>query len=120
MITSLARSKIRSRVVALTAALTLSVAGAVTVAPPEAVAAAGVEDEGADCTVTGLPDAGSLPTNSKLPDPFKKLDGTRISAKSEWRCRRQEIKKLAEKFVYGEKPGKPASVTERSPGPASP
>ncbi|MEV4575858.1 fibronectin type III domain-containing protein [Nonomuraea jabiensis] len=111
MITSLARSRVRSRVVALTAALTLSVAGAVTVAPPEAVAAAGVEDEGADCTVTGLPDAGSLPTNSKLPDPFKKLDGTRISAKSEWRCRRQEIKKLAEKFVYGEKPGKPASVT---------
>ncbi|MEU6787800.1 fibronectin type III domain-containing protein [Nonomuraea angiospora] len=111
MITSLARSKIRTRVVALTAAVTLSIAGAVTVAPPEAVAAAGVEDEGADCTVTGLPDAGSLPTNSKLPDPFKKLDGTRISAKSDWRCRRQEIKKLAEKFVYGEKPGKPASVT---------
>ncbi|MEV4018674.1 fibronectin type III domain-containing protein [Nonomuraea angiospora] len=111
MITSLARSKIRTRVVALTAAVTLSIAGAVTVAPPEAVAAAGVEDEGADCTVTGLPDAGSLPTNSKLPDPFKKLDGTRISARSEWRCRRQEIKKLAEKFVYGEKPGKPASVT---------
>ncbi|MBN6055412.1 RICIN domain-containing protein, partial [Nonomuraea sp. RK-328] len=39
------------------------------------------------------------------------LDGTRIAAKSEWRCRRQEIKKLAEKFVYGEKPAKPASVT---------
>ncbi|MEV6037891.1 fibronectin type III domain-containing protein [Nonomuraea sp. NPDC052116] len=111
MITSLARSKIRTRVVALTAAATLSIAGAVTIAPPEAVAAAGVEDEGADCTVTGLPDAGSLPTDSKLPDPFKKLDGTRISAKSDWRCRRQEIKKLAEKFVYGEKPGKPASVT---------
>ncbi|MET7338927.1 fibronectin type III domain-containing protein [Nonomuraea sp. NPDC005650] len=102
---------IRSRVVALTVAATLSIAGAVTVGPPEAVAAAGVEDEGADCAVTGLPDPGSLPTNSKLPDPFKKLDGTRISAKSEWRCRRQEIKKLAEKFVYGEKPAKPASVT---------
>ncbi|MGW6503955.1 glucuronyl esterase domain-containing protein [Nonomuraea angiospora] len=111
MITSLARSKIRSRVVAVTAAVTLSIAGAVAVGPPEAVAAAGVEDEGADCTVTGLPDAGSLPTNSKLPDPFRKLDGTRISARSEWRCRRQEIKKLAEKFVYGEKPGKPAGVT---------
>ncbi|MEW1847890.1 cellulose binding domain-containing protein [Nonomuraea angiospora] len=111
MITSLARSKIRSRVVALTAAVTLSIAGAVAVGPPEAVAAAGVEDEGADCTVTGMPDAGSLPTNSKLPDPFRKLDGTRISARSEWRCRRQEIKKLAEKFVYGEKPGKPAGVT---------
>ncbi|WP_433445393.1 fibronectin type III domain-containing protein [Nonomuraea sp. CA-141351] len=102
---------IRSRVVALAVAAMLSVAGAVTAASPEAAAAAGVEDEGADCAVTGLPDAGSLPTDSKLPDPFKKLDGTRISARSEWRCRREEIKKLAEKFVYGDKPGKPASVT---------
>ncbi|NUT39778.1 MAG: cellulose-binding protein [Thermoactinospora sp.] len=73
--------------------------------------AAGVEDEGASCVVTGLPDAGSLPTDAKLPDPFKKLDGTRISAASDWRCRREEIKKLAEKFVYGEKPAKPSSVT---------
>lgn len=89
----------------------LSVAGAVTVASPEAVAAAGVENEGADCAVPGLPDAGSLPANARLPDPFRKLDGTRISAKSDWRCRREEIKRLSEKFVYGEKPVKPASVT---------
>ncbi|MEV6866198.1 RICIN domain-containing protein [Streptosporangium subroseum] len=76
-----------------------------------ALAAPGVEDEGADCTVPALPDAGSLPTNAMLPDPFKKLDGTRISTTSEWRCRREEIKKLSEKFVYGEKPAKPSSVT---------
>ncbi|SEH00163.1 Chitodextrinase [Nonomuraea solani] len=100
-----------SRVVALMVAALLSVAGAVTVASPEAVAAAGVENEGADCAVPGLPDAGSLPANARLPDPFRKLDGTRISAKSDWRCRREEIKRLSEKFVYGEKPVKPASVT---------
>ncbi|GAA4192776.1 hypothetical protein GCM10022252_34710 [Streptosporangium oxazolinicum] len=111
MIISLARSRIRSRVVALAVAVTLSIAGAVTVAPPEAAAAAGVENEGADCAVAGLPDTGSLPTNSRLPDPFRKLDGTRISSTSEWRCRREEIKRLAEKFVYGEKPAKPATVT---------
>ncbi|MGP3961139.1 glucuronyl esterase domain-containing protein [Nonomuraea sp. 3N208] len=111
MITTLARSKIRTRIVALAVAATLSVAGVVTMASTEAAAAAGVENEGADCAVPGLPDAGSLPTNSKLPDPFRKLDGTRISAKSEWRCRREEIKRLAERFVYGEKPVKPASVT---------
>jgi hypothetical protein len=58
-----------------------------------------------------LPDSGALTANSKLPDPFKKLDGTRIASKSEWRCRREEIKKLAEKFVYGEKPAKPTMVT---------
>ncbi|WP_144120219.1 cellulose binding domain-containing protein [Catellatospora sichuanensis] len=102
----------RSTVVALTVTA-LAVAGAVTVvattAPAEAAAlAAAVEDEGADCPVT-LP--GTLTANAKLPDPFKKLDGTRITAKSDWRCRREEIKKLAERYVYGEKPAKPASVT---------
>ncbi len=70
--------------------------------------AAGVEDEGADCAVT-LP--GSLPSNSRLPDPFRKLDGNRITTVSDWRCRREEIKRLAERYVYGEKPGKPQSVT---------
>ena len=69
------------------------------------------EDDGADCTVTGLPDSGSLVANAKLPDPFKKLDGTRMTTKTEWRCRREEIRKLAEKFAYGTKPAKPQMVT---------
>ena len=95
----------------------LVIAGAVTVvarATTAEVAAtsfafgAPVEDDGADCPVA-LP--GSLTANSKLPDPFTKLDGARVAAKSDWRCRRAEIKKLAETYVYGEKPGKPASVT---------
>ncbi|WP_440067019.1 fibronectin type III domain-containing protein [Streptosporangium sp. OZ121] len=122
MIIGLTRFKIPSRVVAPAVAAMLSVTGAVTVTSAEATAAlaattvttaaaAGVENEGADCAVTGLPDAGSLPTDSRLPDPFRKLNGTRISTTSEWRCRREEIKKLAEKFVYGEKPVKPATVT---------
>ncbi|TYB61539.1 cellulose-binding protein [Nonomuraea sp. PA05] len=86
-------------------------AGAMTVATTPAAAAAGVEDEGADCAVPALPDAGSLPTVSRLPDPFTKLNGARITTRADWRCRRQEIKKLAEKFVYGDKPAKPSSVT---------
>jgi hypothetical protein len=105
----------RAALVALTVAA-LAIAGAVTVvvraatasAAPGVVLAAGVEDDGADCPVT-LP--GSLPSNSKLPDPFKKINGARITAKSEWRCRRAEIKRMAERYVYGEKPAKPASVT---------
>jgi hypothetical protein len=103
----------------LAAALAAVVVGAgvaaiTTVSPSPAraagslVAAAPVEDEGADCAVS-VP--GSSPANSRLPDPFRKLDGTRISAKSDWRCRRAEIKQLAERFVYGQKPRKPASVT---------
>lgn len=70
--------------------------------------AAGTEDDGADCPVS-LPN--SLASDTKLPDPFTKLDGARITTSSEWRCRREEIKKLAEKYVYGEKPGKPQTVT---------
>ena len=69
------------------------------------------EDDGADCPVAALPDASALVANAKLPDPFKKLDGTRMTTKAEWHCRREEIKKLAEKFAYGTKPPKPEMVT---------
>jgi len=94
------------------AALVLTGAAVVVSRTSTAQAAApppvGVEDEGANCPVA-LP--GSLPSSAKLPDPFKRLDGTRISTTSDWRCRREEIKKLAERYVYGTKPGKPAGVT---------
>ena len=70
-----------------------------------------VEDEGADCQVAALPDQGSLPTVARLPDPFTKLNGMRMTTRAEWRCRRQEIKKQAEKYIYGEKPVKPTTVS---------
>ncbi|MBE1491273.1 glucuronyl esterase domain-containing protein [Plantactinospora soyae] len=72
------------------------------------VAAASVEDEGADCPVS-LP--GSTTSNSMLPDPFLKLNGSRITSKADWRCRRAETRELAERYVYGDKPAKPATVT---------
>ena len=97
-------SRIRP-VLVLLAATVLAVGGMVTFASGTAAA---VEDDGADCPVS-LP--GSFPSSAKLPDPFKKIDGSRITAKSEWRCRRAEIKKLAERSIYGEKPAKPSSVT---------
>jgi hypothetical protein len=68
-----------------------------------------VENEAENCSVT-LPSAFNT-ANSKLPDPFKKIDGTRISTREEWACRRQETLKLAERTVYGTKPPKPATVT---------
>ncbi|WP_433209705.1 cellulose binding domain-containing protein [Dactylosporangium sp. CS-047395] len=104
--------KIRLTLALVAVAALFAGAGLQIVHSPDAVAAsAGVEDEGANCAVPALPDAGSLPTNAKLPDPFKRIDGTRIANKSDWTCRREEIKRLAEKFVYGEKPAKPQSVT---------
>jgi hypothetical protein len=64
------------------------------------------EHDGADCAV----DPGSPAGGSLLPDPFTKLDGSRVTAQSEWECRRAEIHELAEEYVYGEKPV-PESVT---------
>jgi hypothetical protein len=46
-----------------------------------------VENDGTDCTVGAMP----TPTaNAKLPNPFKKLDGTIMTTKAEWHCRRQD------------------------------
>ncbi|MBX7267289.1 cellulose binding domain-containing protein [Micromonospora sp. Llam7] len=109
------RSQIRSAIVVL-AVTVLALAATIWVVASTTVAqAAGslaavspVEDEGADCPV---PNPGSPPASSRLPDPFRKLNGTRISAKSDWRCQRAETKDLAERYVYGDKPAKPQSVT---------
>jgi hypothetical protein len=114
---SSSRSRARAAVVALAAAA-ITATGAVTAISRTTVAEAAavppasrVEDEGADCPVSGVPDAGSLPSVSRLPDPFRKLNGTRISTAADWRCRRAETRELAERFVYGDKPAKPQTVT---------
>ncbi|MFH9980981.1 cellulose binding domain-containing protein [Streptomyces sp. NPDC017179] len=83
-------------------------AGAAEGAVVAAQVLAGGEDDGADCAV---PNPGSPAASSMLPDPFKKLNGTRISAKGDWRCRRAEISQMAQRSVYGQKPAKPAGVT---------
>ncbi|AUX27239.1 uncharacterized protein SOCEGT47_078220 [Sorangium cellulosum] len=48
---------------------------------------------------------------STLPDLFEFFDGARMSKRSEWRCRRAELKKAVEKYIHGEKPGRPDTVT---------
>lgn len=64
-----------------------------------------VENTSVDCTVPTLPEGKSLTNKiSKLPDPFPKIDGTKISKRSEWRCRRQEILEQAKKYVFGDRP----------------
>jgi len=101
------RSAIHSMIVIL-ALFALVATAAVTVTSVAAVAAGGVEDTGAGCPVS-LP--GSLTANSMLPDPFTRLNGTRISSVADWTCRREEILQLAQRYIYGTKPAKPASVT---------
>jgi hypothetical protein len=61
------------------------------------------EHTGADCSV--MP--GEMKKNDPLPDPFAMNDGTRISKKSEWACRRAEIRKDIEKYEVGTKPEPP-------------
>ncbi|HEY8464426.1 MAG TPA: cellulose-binding domain-containing protein, partial [Bacillota bacterium] len=48
---------------------------------------------------------------AKLPDPFKFMNGTRMTSKDQWPARRAEISALAQTFEFGTKPPKPASVT---------
>jgi len=69
------------------------------------------ENEGADCVIPILPAIADLPVIAKLPDPFTKIEGDQITKKEDWRCRRQEILRQAENYIYGFKPPKPDSVT---------
>ncbi len=61
-----------------------------------------------------MPSYQSLPNNSFFPDPFLFMNGTRMTTKAEWSCRRQEIATLAQEFEYGYKPNPPTSATTGS------
>jgi hypothetical protein len=71
-----------------------------------------VENSGADCGSS----AGALTKNEKLPDPFAMHAGSRITSKSAWRCRRNEIKQDIEKYEIGPKPDKPTVEASVSGG----
>lgn len=71
-----------------------------------------VENSGADCAST----AGTLKNNPKLPDPFAMHDGSRVTTKAAWRCRRSEIKKDIETYEIGPKPDMPAVEASVSGG----
>jgi hypothetical protein len=67
------------------------------------------EHTGSDCEAPELPEYASLPEISSLPDPFLMNSGERMTTRSQWRCRRAEIRKILEEYDVGEKPGKPSS-----------
>jgi len=58
-----------------------------------------------------LPAVSELPSIPKLPDPFKFMDGKRMTRLDDWTCRRSEISLLVQEYVYGPKPPRPSSVT---------
>lgn len=82
--------------------------GALSVAGSGSGGATGSAGGGGDskCVMPNLPDAGSLPDlGIKLPDPFKFYDGTPVTTKAQWECRRKEILAMAAKYLYGPIPG---------------
>lgn len=56
------------------------------------------------CATIKLPAASQLPPQPKHPDPFKMLDGSRITHKAQWPCRRAEIQAQLETYESGPKP----------------
>ncbi|WP_295039035.1 hypothetical protein [uncultured Fibrobacter sp.] len=65
------------------------------------------EDFRDECPVTNIPNIGA---NAKLPDPFTMFDGSAVTTKDRWKCRREEIAALLEKVELGEKPRNPEKV----------
>lgn len=58
-----------------------------------------------ECKLPDLPAGSALnKANEKLPDPFTFYDGTRMTKKSQWPCRRKEILAMAQKYIYGPTP----------------
>src|SRR6185437_8887765 len=60
-----------------------------------------VENSGSSCNPTAA--ALLSADNKKMPNPFAMHDGTIISSKSQWECRRNEIKADLEKYEIGPK-----------------
>ena len=88
-------------------------ASAGSVAPSRAVPSDGfAERSDADCRSS----AGAMKQDAHLPDPFMMHDGTRVTSKADWRCRRSEIQQDLEKYEIGPKPEPPMVEASYSGG----
>ncbi len=66
------------------------------------------ENTGKGCVLAQVPTSGAL--NPKLPDPFRFIDGRRLTRKSDWHCLRAELSALLQASVYGPKMPPPDSL----------
>jgi (4-O-methyl)-D-glucuronate---lignin esterase len=65
-----------------------------------------------NCVLPELPDPQNLTyLNEKLPDPFTFLDGTKVTTREQWDCRRKEILAIAAKYLYAPIPPAPDAVS---------
>ncbi|WP_345954701.1 hypothetical protein [Mucilaginibacter sp. PAMB04168] len=74
----------------------------------------GDDPEPRDYSMPAMPSYASLPSITKLPDPFTFMRGFRMESKDEWKYRRAEIAAQAQEFEYGYKPNTPAAATTGS------
>jgi hypothetical protein len=84
--------------------------------PGSALVQASPENTGAGCPVAALPEFAALQDTVSLPDPFLSLDGSRITSKADWTCRRAELSAQIQKYELGPKPAKPSIVTSELSG----
>jgi hypothetical protein len=71
----------------------------------------GTENTGADCPKPTMPAFGALTPVANLPDPFLMSSGSRITSRSDWRCRRAEIAAAIQSWETGTKPAPPSNLT---------
>lgn len=62
------------------------------------------EDAAAGCVSTPLPAYSDLPVTAALPDPFLSREGTALTRKSDWPCRRAEVSRQLQAYELGDKP----------------
>ncbi|MBN2532163.1 MAG: hypothetical protein JXB88_04695 [Spirochaetales bacterium] len=65
---------------------------------------------GTECVIPAMPSFSSLPEITELPNPFKFMEGSTMTSKADWTCRRAEISALTQEFILGKKEPVP-SVT---------
>jgi hypothetical protein len=70
-----------------------------------------VEDHRGECVIPAMPAVSALVANAALTNPFKMMDGTPVTTLAQWKCRREEIAAMLEKYIHGEKPRNPEKVT---------
>jgi hypothetical protein len=93
-----------------TATVTVSVTGV-----SQNVAVMQMNTIGGDCNVIPpMPPFSVLVDNPKFPDPFIFMDGTRMTTKDQWKCRRAEIAALVQEFELGYMQYTPYSATTGS------
>jgi hypothetical protein len=69
------------------------------------------ENSTANCVTPPFINFGELPEIAQLPNPFITMDGTALTEKQQWPCRRAEIAAQVQHYELGEKPAAPSQIS---------